>query len=798
MVQTVFSALIGAVLSSLISWFAIKALLGASPLGEIGDMVNHLPSLKDAITAIVAMIVAPIIFLPVYAIIRAITRIFTKMLTRLLIKITSKKAEKKPTEVSEEEEKGAAQEYYEKLQTQSKGKKAKKEFELPKSNWISALCGAACGLITLCVLATPMVGTLEVVDGVISMSLHSAAAEEESETSEMIADIVDASANNAGTFTVKALGGGVVYDIMTSHKVGGEIANLRHEASAIKALVNAFSAAPTDTDEVKAARVREIPKAFKKSAIFPVLLSELATEATSSWERGDDFCGIEKPDFGEDLNPLMMTAIHCFAKSNVDTIKEDVYTICDIFAVLIERNALDKFGEDPISLFADEETMSGVFFDLLENERLCVLVDELSDLGISAILKSMGAPQNTADLYPAFTAEISAVYGEDEEDLEEAYAKIYDKYGLRVVDSVPVNTAKVYIKGENVLAWVAENVVASEQDFIEKTEIISIDDLTQGINFVADRRNEAQRMAHAFSVMAAIADDLTSDVENTIHLLGPVLDSFVATETIGREKADLILKALLQSDTVHNSVGLTVIEADDAADNMAESAHERGYTGVMNSIEKIVLVFNAAADEEKDTREPVKELLADLTPSNANVISKVTTPNVIVNYGAKPRSAEPISDLISDTFTRLAATKDQGISDEEYEKEAVAVSDMMNMLMATNTSKKRTFGEGSKTGISASELVNNMMDSTVTIGTVVDKVYGDGTEPVVDPMLTEADMEDEDLTEFMAALNERYQNSDKSAQTEKELIAVASLMNVEIRIVDGAVVPANAATALAA
>ena len=798
MVQTAFSALLGALLSSLISWFSVKALLSLLPLGEIGNMINDFPSVMDAVTAIAAMLIAPVIFLPVYAIIKAIARIFTKMLTRLLIKWTASKEKKKPADVSESEEKGDAQEYYEKLQSDSKEKKAKKEFELSRSNWISALCGAACGLITLCVLATPVVGTLEVVDGVISMPLHSAAAEDGSEGSEMVADIVDASANNAGTVTVKVLGGGVVYDIMTSHNVGGRIATFRHEATAIKALTNAFSAHPSDSNQTKAARVREIPKAFKKSVIFPVLLSELASGATDAWESGDAFYGMEKPDFGEELNPLMMSTIGCFADSNVDTIKEDVYTVSDVIAVLIEKDSFDEFYEDPISLFKNEETMSGVFFDLLENERLHVLVDGLSDLGISALLNNMGVPKNTADLYPELIAEIGLVYGANEEELAQSYADIFDRYGLRVSVEICAQAAKEYISGGDIFAWIAENVVAGRQDFVEKTEIVCINDIIGGRNFVADRRNESQRMAHAFSVMSGIKDDLSGDVENTIHLTGPMLESFAATETIGREKADLILKALLQSNTVHESVGMTVIEADDTADDMAESAIVKGYVPVMNSLEKIVAVFNAAADDGKDTRVAVRELLADLTPDNANMISNVTTPNVVTNYGARPESAKPISVLISDTFTNLAATKEQGISDEEYEKEALAVSDMMNVLMATNVSGKSTFGEGSKTGTSAAEFVDNMMDSTVTVGTVVDKVYGDGDQPALDPMLTESVMEENERAEFIEALNNRYQNSDKTEQTEREIISVASLMNVEVCIVDGAVVLANTPVTLPA
>ena len=790
MVQTALSAVLAALASAAIVSYGLNAVLGAVDFGELSDVLNAVPSMKEAVVAVIGMIVAPIIFLLVYVIIRAFIRIFTRLLTRLLVKLTTKKAKAEAEQTEENADPSA------KPMSKRKAKKAKKkaEFRLAKGSWISALCGAACGLVTLCVLCIPMVGTVSVISDVAVAPVRAFASEDKSGTMEMAAEALDAAGNNAGVITVKALGGGLVYDMMTSYKVGGKTATLRHEAHALGVTVDALvtmSDAEVDK-QVRADKLRSISASFKKTTLIPVLLSEFTSAAAEDWEDGEDFYGMEMPSMGEGLDPVMISLVSAMKNSNSETVKEDADTLFNILAVLVEADSMDNFSEDPISVFADEDVTADIFFSILENERLYVLVDGLSDYGISVIMNTMGTPDDAKGLYSDFIANIVVTNVETEEELAKAYSKIFDRYGLRVDEAVIAAAAQEKIAGNDVLAFIAANVVADADDFAAKTEIISLGELTEGREEVIDRKAEAKNLAHLFATIVDTKDGLDGDVEDILHKLGPILDGFSNTVTIGKARTGRILKAILQSDNVHDSIGFSVLEADDAADSMINSANNRGYTSVMNSLHKIVVVFESITDDSKDTDDAVKELLDDLTVDSAEVISNIAKPNVVVNYGVKEQSAEPVSELVSDTFTNLANAKESGeLSEEEFEKESAAVSKMMNVLMTTGGAN-RAFGEGSRTGTDAASFVASVLDSSVMIGTVVDKVYVDGSEtPIIDPMNSQSTMDEDEQAELVEALNDRYQGSDKSEETEREIIALAALMNVEVAVVDGEVVAVN-------
>ena len=790
LVRVLISASLGAIASSIASWYISVTLISVVDLGDITRMINEISAVRESVVAVMSMIIAPIIFLPIYLVIRAITRIFEKKLTRLFVKITEKKAEAKPEPSVEEIQTELC---FEAAEINSRaGRKAakKKEFRLEKSSWISALCGAACGLMTLCVITIPIIGSLCIADDMLSMTIHSVAESDESGTVEMVADIFDASAHNAGAITVRVLGGDFIYDLMTTHKVGGHVTSLRSEAKAIKAVADAFANIGNESSEVQAQRIRQIPVAFEKSDIFPLLLSELACSSTSAWEADRDFYGISKPAFSEEVDELIMPILRCFSHSTVDTIKEDVYTVSDIVAILVENHTLDDSEGGLWAVLAEEQAMSGVFFDLLENERLCILIDEFSDFGIRTFLSTMSVPQDTESLYPKFVAEIGNAQGATEEELIAEYERIFDKYGLRVEESVPSQAAAERAAGRDVLAWVSDNVVANQTAFVKKTELVSIKDIIEGKAEISDNKKEAAAMAHAFALMENI-EDISEDVVNGLRFSGPMLEAFTDTETIGGERTHLLLKAIFQSETICSNVGLSLLEATDTANDMSESAKTKGYITVMKSFEKIVEVLEAATDQNKDTREPVRELLNDLTPDSAKTISNISTPGVVKNYGVSDKASKPVSNLISDVFTNLSNSKEAGMSEEEYEKEAVAVADMMDMLMSVNKEEDKIFGENSKTGISATEFVNNMMDSSVTIGTIVEKVYAEGDEPTIDPLYIESDMDDEERAEFIEALNAKYQKVEQTEENMKGIISVASILNVEVKIVDGKVVDAN-------
>lgn len=799
MILTVVSALLSALASSLTAYYGISALIDTFVPADIIAMMQDVPTAKPIIVALAAMLVAPLLFLLFYLIIRLIAMAFTKMLTRVFVKITTKKKEapaeeeKKP-EQAESAPAEAGSEYYKKLFGEDTpvtvSAKKPKEFGLEKNSWVSALCGGLCGLLTLCVLAVPSVGSLGVIDDIASLPLHSLAEGDESGIVEMAANALDASANNAGTFTVELMGGGLLYDAMTTYSVDGQLATLRKETGTVRAVANAVVlSTDEEADKAEAAEsVRDISGAFNKSAILPMLLSDIVGSAAEDWRDGEAFYGIEKPSFGESMDPLMMSLIESFANSDRETIKTDVETVTNITATLIEKDALASFGEDPLALFAQEDTISSVLLELLENPRLCVMVDGFADFGIAAVMNTVSIPDDIEPLYEEFKGTFMNVQAESAEELTALYSEVFDDYGIRADEELISGAVSAKLEGADMSAWLMSNVAADQKDYAEKTEIVSIEMITEGTPTITDKEKEAKAIAHSFNTIYTLMNDSQGSLDAKVLLkdLGPVLDAFKVTESIGPEKTGYILKALLQSEMVHDKIGLSAIEASDTAGSITKNSAEGGYETMLNSLAKVVDVMEAANNPDMDTKKAVQAMLADLTPQTAEVMQTVSTPKVVKNYGVPDNAAAPVADMFSDTFGNLADAKENGMTDEEYEREAAAVADMTNVLMSTGDGGQM-FGEGGRTGGSAEQFVDNILNSTVMSQTLVDTVYEGGEEPKNDPLVSDRQMSQEERDALTASLDAKWQESDKSEQSKKELIAIAAIMNVSVEITESGV-----------
>ncbi len=793
-IMKVISAVLAAFISLFVSWFALSALadflLGSNILDslltdiDINAIIAEVPSAKIFVLAIASMIVAPLLFLLFYLLCRIITGCLTKPISRA---ISKKPAHTEATAEGEEAEKSK------KMLKKEKKERKKNALKLEKGSFASFILGGACGALTLCVLLVPLVGTLDVVDDISSLALHNMGKQEGLEMVDTVADVMDSAANNVGSVTVRTLGGGALYDMMTSYPVNGEFITLKKESGFVKSVANtvvSFSDENASTED-RVGGLNDVTASFENSTLMPTLISELVSAASGHWSEGESFYGIDMPELGgEELQPVVMAAIDGLSQSDVTTIKQDVRTIVDIVATLVENDAISEIGENPISFLKHETVTSELFYALLENPRLNVAVDGIADFGIGMFMEAVQAHPRKAELYDEMLVALSRVNGENEEAVAAALQEVYDTYGLEVGEDIIAKGAAARMQGQDLGAWTRANVVSSSEDYLSKTVIITTDMVTAGKETITDNAGEAKKLAHAFSVICGIVDDVNEDsFEPKVMLskMGPILDSFAETETIGKEHTKYMLEGLLQSELVHDSIGFTVVEATEAAASMADNAVTKGYTSMLVSLSSVVDVVESAADPNKNTADAVIEMLDDLTPEAANVIQSMVTPAVVQKQGVPEKSAPSVSTAISNTFGNLSDAKESGMSDEEYEKESHAVADMMNIMMSSgNTSNGgSTFGDGSHTGKSADDYVDTALDSKVITKTVVETVYGEGDTPNMDPFESDRNLSEQEKDEFLSATNRKWSEKEQTESQQKEIIALGAIMNVQLELVDG-------------
>lgn len=784
LISAVAAAMLATFLSNLVIRFVLNLAITNGWFLEVGNILAELPTGVGVATALASMFVSPILFIPLFFIIKPILNIFGKLISRLIARASDGKTDENGRKI-------VKRKHY---------KKRNEALIAHYFNPLGAALGALCSLLVFCIALVPIVGAIDVVNDIVPLfsdTLMEEASEAEGATENAaMLDIAGTALaalngldNNVGALTIKYTGGKLLYGAMTTSVINGEMANLNKEGALLASVAEAAVIVldEEETPEEKAAAVRAVSPAFDRSVVTRTLISEFCTVAGETWDAGESFHGVARPQLGGDFEAITSAAIDVFATADSQNIKKDVHAITEAVAVLFESGAVGDLQNDPMSILGNEETTSALFAAFLENERLDPMVDGFADFGVNILLDTILTPNTREELYEEFVNGFMGVNGEDAEALTKAYSDIFDDYGIRVDAETVAYAAECKLNGEDMNNWLFMHVAKNKEEFVAKTELVSADMITGGVTPITNRDHEADALAHAFAVVYGMTADLKGDSFNTKSLIGkfgPALDSFTMTETIGAEKTGLVLKAVLQSKTVHDQLGMSVIDATNTANSIIENSGKKDYATIMESLTGIIEVLEAASDKGTSTKEAVDKMLDNLTPEAANVMQTMATPNVVKNYGVPENNAEPVANMISDTFGNL-----QDVPAEEYDKEAAAVADMMNVMMAMGSGgSSSTFGgEESDTQLSADEYVSNVMDSKAMSKTLVDTVYGEGDEPKVDPMNSGRNLASNERTELLESLNSKWAASPKDEATKRQIVAIAAMMNMVVEVTDAGV-----------
>ncbi len=689
---TLGALIVSALLSSILARSVIPSLLMPMVETLMGDAYD--PALmEETISAITVMVAGPFIFLALFCLLRPIVSFFVNPLARSLTR--GEENEQDPNAI----------------------------LRLSHFSGLSASLGALSGVLLLLILAVPFVGTAKTLSTAVSPFLADQTVRET--MPDALIEAVEAVGDNIGTRAVGALGGDALYDMLTTYSTGSGRAHLSREAALIGkvgALLPAITEGKTDP-----APLTELKDAFDEATLIPDVASNLLHLSANAWKRGEDFLGIERPDLGnEELNDLLVTTIATFERATPATVKEDVGTLLDVAAVLVEDGVLKEAMTDPVALLKNEQTTADMLLPLLENDRLAPIVGGVGEYGMSLLGSMAGIPKNEASISPSY-----------------------------VDDGTPLS------------------------------EVVTVESILSAPEAPTGRppQTEAKALAHACYVLTTVLPDLESMAgRDVLKVLGPVLDAFADTDTIGKNSVDLLLKGLMQSTLMRDKMGFTFGEAGQAANSIANSAAAKTFTGMLHSLSLYIEVLDSAETDSSTVAPAVDALLDDLTPEAADVIGHVTTPSVVKTYGVSEQSAGPVSDLLTNTFSDLSASKDT-LTREEYQGESKAVADMMNVLLSISKSGETAlFTEDATIGTTAQEYVDTILSSSVMSGTIVDTVYGTGTEPVIDPLSTDVMLTEGDRTLFEAAVRDAWEASAKDEKTEKTLIAIGALLNLEVSL----------------
>ena len=783
----------------------VKTLLVKSgAMGSFATLLGEIPSLGDALVALVAIVLAPLLFYVIFLIVRPILYKIARIIVKKIILAKNRSAWRETIETAEATE------------PKKRKKKKHQKYIVLRTRGVNPLgmvCGAAGGLLMALILLSPFVGFLTVADRAIGV------ADDVSDLKvvEKICEVTDAAANNVSSKAVNLLGGKFVYRGLTTYPVGEAKVSLTDEIGLVESVGEAVGAVKDRTVEraVAAGEVREISESFAQTDLIPTVVPELLRAANGSWENGQSFHGLQKPAIGGATVAKVLDPVYSLlATSDSETMKADVNTILDVIAILVEEDALGSV-KNPTSLVRNEKVTAEALRALLQNERTKLLVGELMQIGVDLLGDKLEIRDDRNGLYDELMRDAAqmAQQAQNAEDVNGAllvgYTELMDTYGLDLskesLDALVTGTAAIGAVGEDSIKALFANTpltlndgrivtLSSEEAVADTSVLVSMDELTFDSSAIAadESEIEAKALAKVLSEMASMVDLVKGDgfsSATTIRDLGALMDALAATKTVGKENTDRLLMGMLQSEKIHDQIGFSVLEATEVAQSIAQNSVNGGYVSVMRALGNTIEIVQMSSKNE-NIDEKMDVLLKDLTAESATVLQTMAKPSVMTSHGVPERSAESSANMMSSMFGNLADAKASGMSDEEYQKEAKAVADMTNMAMKASTSDSdKVFGEGGIVNGTAEEYVGNVFDSKVMSKTLVETVYPDETGvPVSDPLNTQKNLNEKENAELMDALNNQWANATEEEKADPEYkktyYAIGSLMNVDSTQID--------------
>ena len=813
---TVIATIVAVIIARAVPAKGFEALtdmiVGVLPETFSADIKNVLttPEVKDSIMAMVSMILAPLLFSLLFIIIKPILGIAKAPLARLWIN----KAEKNKTWNNNS------------LNYDKWGKK--KLLEHRKFRMSSALLGAFSGILLAYVISIPTVFGLSIT-GKIAKPIVANFTGDDS----VFTEVCDAAIDNRVVTVMELTGGGAIYDAITSYNVNGHTAYLSNEVDFISTTANALTTLTKDGSNYNSAAAKQalddIARAFEKTTIIPSIIPGIISNIDAKWDNGEAFCGLYKVSFGEALDPITNTLFDIIGDTTYDNIKTDFNTGLKLIGIFAENGSMSSQIKDPIALLSNKETNIRIFETIYENTRFYPIVPAFIDCGINLISDSLGihdnakasyinlvndlikATQNICDNPTAYTQNGVAAddYGADAEELAILISEILENYGIdaktdscvtlankllkqNIVGNLTADTTAQALTKTEIIIVEADGITESGVQlsfvtFEEKTQLLFANDIKINRDAPADTHREATLLADAFSKACSIMQTIQSEGLNTktfIVDLGYLLDCFDQTHAFGSGLSRHLLICMFQSNKALSVLNMDLIDITHLANEICDASENKSYSALLQDLANTIEILELASKND-NIADSVADLIQNLTPPSITILQQFTTAETMNKYGLSGDAADKTSEFISNMLGNLGEAKgDNSLTDDQYDAESKAVADMMNIAM-NSSGADSLFGEDSVTGTSASEFVDRITNSQVMSQTIVDTVYNEQDEKTVNPLHTSIELNDDQKTEFIEAMNAQLAGAETDAEKQemqKTLLAIAAIVNLDAQV----------------
>ena len=241
---------------------------------------------------------------------------------------------------------------------------------------------------------------------------------------------------------------------------------------------------------------------------------------------------------------------------------------------------------------------------------------------------------------------------------------------------------------------------------------------------------------------------------------------------------------MLQSETVRGAADIDMQTATQMAQKATEG--KTNYTQTMNAVSGGVNVFTKLGqDGEAVSEEELVSLIRNINPQTAGMLEVFVTPARLESYKVSAKYSDTAAELITAIFHYMG--NDNGMTDEQYEKEAKALNRILDIALSAkdHSSEKHLFTQGGHSGIlpndaattvdifmSSKSVSYSLRNTMLENGQVKDGRF-DAFE--IGAKIPEHSTDREDCVDAMDA----YYSEHPDEETRQTLLALSALLGVD-------------------
>ena len=192
-----------------------------------------------------------------------------------------------------------------------------------------------------------------------------------------------------------------------------------------------------------------------------------------------------------------------------------------------------------------------------------------------------------------------------------------------------------------------------------------------------------------------------------------------------------------------------------------------------------VLTMAMWDDDKKAQEESLKVLIEEIVIDDTDALKELTTVENLAKYGIDGEKATTISNMVSSLVDTIHTHEFK--TEEEKLKEAESTAHVLTTLNSAHTNVEgatnvfeNSLGEPSKTGETASKVIEHMLDSQI----VMEMVASASNSGTIDPYNVQNYMSDSDIASLESVLAEKLEQS-VSANEQKSINDLAFIFGID-------------------